>query len=173
MKKNLPQGLSLKEKRYIVPPNVDFSDGNGTATAGRVYLSLFDIRCPILADQISLVNGTTAAGNITVGIYGPLITEDTCFNSPLAANSASTAQAGTSRVQNIPLTSNTLLGTGRYYVAIEFSSASATYLQQLAITTFLTSQRYDRSGGYGALTDPCPVITSITQVPLLVIRNIL
>lgn len=178
MNLNPSHGNLNKERRYIYTyTSVIQNNSNATApTAARVYLSLFDIRSPILADQITIYNGGTAAGNVTVGIYGPLVIEDTCAGSPLAATSTSTAQTGTNQIQNIAFTFQTMLNPGRYYTAIEFSSVLATFWQNYGNDNFPGwMQYYARGGGYGALTDPCPTITNATSLamPISIVRNLI
>lgn len=172
---SIPQGIGIKERRYILP-YVNFPTASSfSPVAGRVYLELlYDIISPVAIDQISVVNGSAIAGSITVGIYGPLVTEDTCAGSPLIATSTSTAQSGTTKQQDIPIV-QTNLNTGRYYVAIEYSSTSAKFVGTPALPLNISAfaQFYDRSGGYGTLTDPCPTITSIPTVPMSIVRNAL
>jgi hypothetical protein len=130
-----------------------------TATAGRVMLALFEVTETCIADQIVFCNAATVAGNVIVGIYGPVVTEDTCEGAPVKVQSASTAQANVNVPQPITI-ADTVLTPGRYYAAIEFSDNTATYMRtgnQNQVTGFV--QLYDRSGGYGALTDPCPTPT--------------
>lgn len=138
---------------------------NQTFTAGRVYLVEFEVIAPVTVDQITWVNGTTAAGNVTVGIYGPLVTEETCAGAAVAVQSASTAQSGTSTPQSVSLTATTLQ-PGRYYIAIEGSDGTGTLMRQSAQQAQVTgwTQFYDRAGGYGALTDPCPAVTNSASV---------
>jgi hypothetical protein len=133
---------------------------SATPTAGRVYLNEFEVLQETTVEGMIIDNVATVAGNVTVGIYGPIATEETCNAAPLKATSASTAQSGTSVPQYIAFTAASKLAPGRYYMACEFSDATATFLRY---TTFVQvtgwTQYYDRGGGYGALTDPCPAPT--------------
>lgn len=146
-----------------------------TPTAGRVYLNEFEVTTPVAVDGISIVNVATAAGSVTVGVYGPIATEETCNAAVVVANSASTAQSGTATVgspQFIAFTGTVSLSPGRYYMASEFSDNTATFLRY---TTFVQvtgwTQYYDRSGGYGALTTPCPSpTTDQTVAPAMYLR---
>jgi hypothetical protein len=135
-------------------------------------MQLFEVDREVTVDAIAYVKGGTIAGNVRVGIYGPIPTEDTADAAPLAIESSSTAQsAGTNNMQLITITA-TRLRKGRYYVAIQSDDGTATYLRysNQNITTGF-SQFYDRSGGYGAFTDPCPTPTnSGSAMPYLSVR---
>jgi hypothetical protein len=130
-------------------------------TAGRVLLMMFEVQNTCIADAIIINNGTVVAGNVTVGIYGPVVTEDTCVGSTVIAQSASTAVAGTSQPQIISFSSATQLNPGRYYAAIEYSDSATMKYFRLQNAEQVTGfgQYYDRGGGYGALTATCPAIT--------------
>lgn len=145
--------------RWLIPYHTGIAATDQLATAGRVLLQLFETQQSVFADGVTIVNGTVAAGNVTVGIYGPITTEETCNGAPLLIESSSTATSGTSTAQTISLT-KTLLKPGRYYVAVEYSNAAHTYFRNTNATQIIGwAQYYDRGGGYGALTDPCPTIT--------------
>jgi hypothetical protein len=147
------------QHRWIKPYPVYGAVGTtAIAVAGRVYLSAFEISEATIVDGIQISNFATVAGNVTVGIY-KMIAEETTLNAVLIIESASTAQAGVSTGQLIPITA-TSLSIGRYYLAVEYSDATATY-GKINVSTVVKqwSQYYDRAGGYGALTNPCPATT--------------
>ena len=154
-----PSGAS--EIRWIKPSITNGTQStSGTLTAGRVHLNHFEVNYPVIVDAIAFYNFATVAGNITVGIYGPIPTEETCLNAPVLVQSASTAMAGANQRQVISLTPTTLR-PGRYYVAFETSDATATFGTGTSAGTIIEwIQYYDRGGGYGALTDPCPAVTN-------------
>jgi hypothetical protein len=158
--------------RWLYPHyggNAVATNNQASGTAGRHYLQLFDVAAPVTVDAIVLLNGTTAAGNVTAMIYGPLVTEEDCTGAPLAVASSSVAQTGTSVPQIIPL-ADTVLMPGRYYVGIEFSDVTGTFLRSSS-TSQVTgwAQTYDRGGGYGAPTNPAPACTnSSVNCPLRV-----
>lgn len=171
-------GIEIKRirkspSRWIAPFFGGFNITGATAnpTAGRVYLLLFEVLTPCIVDRITISNGGTVAGNVTAGIYGPISTEETCNNSAVLVQSASTALSGTNAGQDITIT-DTVLNPGRYYVAVEFSDATHLYGRnnnQNVVTG--SGQIYDRGGGYGALTNPCPAPTSTpTNMPLVRVR---
>lgn len=131
-----------------------------TFTVGRVLLMEFVVEKNCRVDQIVYVSGGTAAGSATVGIYGPISTRETPDGAALLVESSSTAQSGTNTPQPISITETTLV-PGLYYVALEGSDATGTYMRntnQTQVTGF--GAYYDRGGGYGALTNPCPATTA-------------
>jgi len=136
-----------------------------------VVTGVIDFGAFVNVDGIAISNAATIDGDIIVGIYGPVITEETATDLPLIVESAVTAHSGANTSQTITFTS-TSLNKGRYYAAIQFSSATATYnrtgnVRQVAGWTHL----YDRVGGFGALTDPCPTQTeSVSAMPGINIR---
>lgn len=149
-----------KEHRFITPFHFYPGIGGQAPTIGRVYLSLFEVDSAVTIDQVSFYI-VTANGNVTMGIYGPLTTEETAAGAPLAATTASTALSGTNGGQWISLTSSVVLQPGRYYLATEFSDGTATFgkIGSYPLNSGW-AQYYDRGGGYGALTDPCPATTA-------------
>jgi hypothetical protein len=144
-----------------------------TLTAGTVYLSLIEILETVTIDQIVWINGATVAGNVRVGIYGPVPTEETSNAAPVLYDSGDIAQSGTSAPQTHTLSTPKTLAPGRYYLALEVSDATATVLRHAnnaQVTGWL--QAYARGGGYGALTDPAPAPSSTTICPSLRLRCI-
>jgi hypothetical protein len=143
-----------------------------TATAGTVYLLLFQVESATVVDAVAFIKGSAAVGNVTVGIYGPIPTEETCLNAPVAVQSSSTAVAAGVNAPQVVTFQPTVLGPGRYYAAIEFDNNASTFMRgstQTQVTGW--TQTYARAGGYGALTDPCPTPTNTaTNVPGVLIR---
>jgi hypothetical protein len=134
-----------------------------TPTAGRVLLMLFEVNNPCYVDAVVYQVAGTSAGNVTAGLYRP-VTEDTAEGATVVVQSSSTAQGSINTPQTVTFTS-TYLAPGRYYTALEFSDATATYLRHTNASQITGwAQFYDRSGGYGALTDPCPSVTSSGSV---------
>jgi len=145
-------------RRYI-PSGATFGSGSSTTpTAGRVHLSQIQISSPVIATGITFTNVATIAGNVYVGIYA-----EGALNTPaggaLLATSISTAHAGANASQSIDFTAPINLSAGVYYLAIEFSDATATIVRG-GNTSFFPGalHSYDRGGGYGALTNPCPAV---------------
>lgn len=69
---------------------------------------------------VSILNGSAAAGNVTVILYDK--------DGVPVAQSASTAQSGTAAYQQIPFSAvYNAQGPGRYFVGVQFSSTSARF----------------------------------------------
>jgi len=77
------------------------------------------ILSPTLITKLWIANGTTAAGNLDVGIYDARGT--------LVVSSGSTAQSGTSTMQVLDIT-DTRLGLGDYYVCAVMDGVTGTSL---------------------------------------------
>src|SRR5574343_174620 len=170
--------LALKQdiiyEAWLAPFHGGFmiSTSSATATAGRVYLQEFEVLARQKLDAVVLTNQATVAGNVIVGIYGPVATQEVSTGLPLLVESSSTALSGVNSPQVITFSEITV-NPGLYYVAIEFSDATHTFTRQPSQTTMtgLTSY-YDRAGGYGALTNPTPTTTNnASAFPMLRIRG--
>lgn len=95
-----------------------------TANRG-LYLPIF-LPAPFLVASFFCLNGTTATGNIDMGLY--------TYDGALIVSKGSTAQSGTSAVQILSVTA-TLVAPGRYYMAISASSSSATFIARTPVVT--------------------------------------
>ncbi len=162
----------MPSQRWIKPYFYTVNASSQPATAGRVYLLESELTEDAIIDGVSYIIGSSIGGNVTVGLYGPISSEETCDGAPLVVQSESTAQAGiVNQDQLVPVISR-LVHAGRYYVAIEFDGAAATYNRNpnlVEVTGW--SQYFDRSGGYGALPTRCPPVTnSGSAFPLAKIR---
>lgn len=149
------------------------TDSSNTQTVARVYLHEIQIDNSVTVDGIRLHNFSTVAGNVTIGIYGPITIEDTPEGSSLVATTGSVAMNGANVAQFFPLISNVTLTIGKYYIGVEASDATATFGTVGTNGAELGGEEcyYDRGGGYGALTDPCPVTTiSTARVHWLLVR---
>jgi hypothetical protein len=135
---------------------------NATLVAGRVYLQLIHIPKAIKVDAIVVTSGsTTINGNLRVGIYGPVaLTTDTASGASLIVESASVAQAN--NAQTITFTETTLQA-GKYYLALQSDSSTGVYLRRSSnVSVLAMTGTYDRSGGYGAFTNPAPSFSAST-----------
>jgi hypothetical protein len=135
---------------------------NATLVVGRVYLQLIHIPKAIKVDAIVISSGSsTINGNLRVGIYGPVaLTTDTASGASLIVESASVAQAN--NAQTITFTETTLQA-GKYYLAFQTDSSTGIYLRRSSNVVVLNMTGfYDRSGGYGAFTNPAPSFTGST-----------
>lgn len=105
------------------------SNANGSSTAwpsaNRAMFVPIWLPGPFKLASFFCVNGSTATGNIDMGIYG---TDGT-----LIASKGSTAQSGTSTLQILTITA-VMLPPGRYYMAISASSTSTTFISRTPAT---------------------------------------
>ncbi len=161
--------------RYIKPYHGAWTIATTSATpvAGRVYLEQFEIENPSKVDGIYIYNVATAAGSCIVGIVGPIVADDTAGTAPVVAQGTATV-TGTNTAQLISLSTTPILVPGRYYACAEWSDVTCTFARHTNQQVVLGwTQRYDRGGGYGALTDPTPATTNDgSNMPMLTIRSI-
>lgn len=105
--------------------------GVGPATAAwpsasrAIFLPL-EIQESITVAYAGVNNGGTVSGNFDVGIYS--------FAGSLLVSSGSTAQAGTSDVQNVNL-ADTLLTPGVYYLALVLDNTTGTVIRWNSLST--------------------------------------
>ena len=107
------------------------SNGSSFAwpSANRALFVPIWLPAPFLLKSMFAVNGTTATGNIDLGVYG--------VDGSLIASKGSTAQSGTSTLQILSLTTPIILSPGRYFMAISASSTSATFIGRTPTTQIL------------------------------------
>lgn len=87
------------------------------SAANRAYYVPFSVFSPLTVVKMFVVNGGTASGNIDVGIYDA--------GGARLVSSGSTAQAGTSAVQEFNVT-DTILNPGLYYLACAMDNTTGT-----------------------------------------------
>jgi len=164
---------SKPKRRWLTPYLTTVASTSQAAAAiGRVYLMEFEVPTTVTVDAVAWENAATVTGNVTVGIYGPIITEETCAGAAVKVQSASTAVGSANTTQTIALTP-TVLTPGRYYVALEFDSTTTTFYRSASVTGGIIAgmaQTYDRASGYGALTNPCPAVTTGAIFPGIFVR---
>jgi hypothetical protein len=146
--------------KFILP--LTMPQATSTYTIGRVYLEEVEIpeNCTVYGIQFYCY--ATAAGNVTVGLYSQA-SEGVADNGVLLASSASTAVPGINQQVLVAFASATAVTAGRYFLAIEFSDNTNTCGKPNSITLCANICYYDRGGGYGALTNPCPVTTTLNS----------
>jgi hypothetical protein len=158
--------------RWLTPVHGGLASTSQTFTAGRVLLAQFVVPATCQVDGIAYIVGATSAGNVIGGIIGPVTrTGDTATAGVVAAQSSSTAQGTANATQTLTWTAVTLQ-PGVYYAALEGDNATGTYMRQPNQTQAPgIAATYDRSGGYGALTDPTPTSTTTgSAVPGIRVR---
>ena len=109
-------GPFLKSSGSTTSPMANAASASIEA-ANRVLYLPFTLGTVITAVQLFSLNGSTAAGNIDMGIY------DAAGNRRI--NIGATAQSGTSVVQAYDIT-DTLLEAGRYFLAVVMDGATGT-----------------------------------------------
>lgn len=100
-------------------------------SANRAYLIPFSIDAPFKVARVFAYNGGTASGNFDIGVYdryGGLIT-----------SIGSTAQSGTSSIQQVSIGSPPTLEPGIYCMAISRSNTTATNFRAAAPQNILTA----------------------------------
>lgn len=104
------------------------------ATADRIYLQqifLCGQNVPCKVDTLAITVGTTVAGSMTAGLYGPVGTSGTCANAALVSSSAQTVQAGSvGTPQVFTFTTTPTLQPDNYCLALHASSTGAFYRHQ-------------------------------------------
>lgn len=148
-------------KTWIVPWRAQSDRTRVASVAGRVYMIAVDVSHKVLIDQIHSALGAAVGGNAIVGIYRSSV--GTPEAQPLVYGSPSIATAGS--VVNHAV--NLILQPGQYFIATQVDGNVANCMQhppQVGFPMFAPSDTtlgcyYDRAGGYGLLTDPCPAVT--------------
>ena len=95
------------------------TNANNAVTANQLYLAVVQIPVACTLTGIAILNGGTAAGNLTVALFN-------AAGSSQLAVSASASQSGTFRGQQVPFTGTLAVTPGSYILASIFSSSSAT-----------------------------------------------
>lgn len=115
------------------PAGFGVSNSTRAVTANLLYLMTVQIPVAVTLTGLMIENGTTASGNILVGIYNSA-------GSSLLASSSSTAQGSPNTVQQIPFTGTYAAAAGTYVYAVLFSSSSATAAAGFAALTSTAAQ---------------------------------
>jgi hypothetical protein len=143
-----------------------------SAGAGRVYLALTEVPEDCHIDQLSYIVGTQAAGSVILGLYSLGTAEDTAAGGSVVVQSAITAQSTATLAPHSVAVTETFIRKGRYYTAFEISDVTGHYLRHANQHQVIGwGQFYDRGGGFGSLTDPCPAVTNTgSNLPMIAIR---
>jgi len=136
--------------------------------AGRVVISPIDASWPMTIDRIIYQVGTTSAGNVRIGLYREGAIADSPQGAALVVESASVAQSTAGYLQMVTI-ADTVLTPGQYFIGLQGDDVLGTFRSSSTGDTIIGSY-YDRGGGYGAFTDPCPTITAAAVVPFFMIR---
>jgi len=166
------KGYSLVFKRFWKPIYNSDVRATVTVTTARVYLIPIEVlvRCTVDRIMVHQYEGTVA-GNCRVGIYKDGTTPDLPDGGALVVESASVAKAGINQKQLITI-ADTVLEPGLYWLAYESDENTTIISSERGIFGIDPGHRYyDRGGGYGALTNPCPATTGGNiSCPFLLLR---
>lgn len=122
----------------VAPPSATFAynaSGINTCAAGGIvttqgtdttpsvtetYVAEINIPANTTVTGIAILNGSAAAGNVTVWLAGA--------TGVTVASSATTAQSGTAAYQRIPLSAPySAIGPGGYFIAVQFDNTGARF----------------------------------------------
>lgn len=103
---------------------------SATWIANRALYVPWYVMEPCTVSEVFWLNGATALGNVTVGVYGS--TSDLTPGSKLCA-CAATAQSGTSAIQTAAVT-DTAIPVGLNWIAIHGTSSTGTFFRQSYMT---------------------------------------
>lgn len=171
---NIEQGLidahaAALYARYLWGPLLPYLIASQAfGTAGRVYMIPIDVPWRITIDRIIYQVGIVGAGNVRLGIYREGATADSPAGADLVVESASVAQAGVNNIQMVTV-ADTVLTPGQYFSGIQGDNIAGTFYRSLDSGQVI-ARRYDRGGGYGAFTDPCPAVVADAGLPFLGLR---
>ena len=134
--------------------------------AGRVLLEPIIIPFTVTVEAIAFVI-FTQNGNVRVGIYPSSSDKPDALNALVDSGSVAVETTANSP-QEIAITA-TQLTAGLYYLALEADNAVAAFASinnTVETNAGAVRQRYyDRAGGYGAFTSPCPVTATTNLGP--------
>jgi len=149
-------------------PDAAFLGGttNLTPVVGRVYLAGLEVLARLRISALSSFFGAAYAGNLRLGVYKADVSGPP-DGGAVIYDSGSFAGGGATVVIH-QVIGEIILEAGRYYLAAEFDTATANVGNGVARCVILDSvgsskypsSYYDRGGGYGAFTTPCPATTS-------------
>lgn len=135
-------------------PPTTTSGTDTTPVITEEYVSEVFVPCNAPLTGVALLNGSAAAGNLTVILY------DSTGN--IVANSASTAQSGTAAYQQIPFaTAYQAKGPAKYFVGLQCSSTSARFRTHI-LGNFGAAKKTSQT--YGTLTTLTPPSTFTTAL---------
>lgn len=149
---------------------------------GRVFLNAIEVPVRMRVSGVRVYRGTVAAaGNhLTIGLY-----RNGALNKPDAAalidESVSTVFGAASLAQDINFAAEQILDPDLYWIGLEADAIAedliwvGRYASFVAGSAFDFARYYDRGGGYGAFTTPCPASTGTAYIWLthLIVKEVL
>lgn len=170
-------------KRYLISGVFDNSyvstASTQTGVAGRVYLCPITVPTLMTFDTIGCEVSTKgeAATTVTLGIYPS--SGDAPDGTAPSLSTTMAADGATAGFQEVTI-SDLQLVQGEYFAALETADTTIVVRKAGASagtatvtnTKFLSGCYYDRSGGYGALTNPCPATSMAASCRVLVFLSV-
>jgi hypothetical protein len=155
--------------RWVCPVHGGVASTSQKQTVARAHLVQVQLPVRASVDAVVYIVGSPAAGAVRAAIYGPLPTGvDTAAGLPLIVESASVTQGTANGFQAVAVAATTLL-PGRYYVALQFSSASGRFMRQSSVPQAPgLVQHFDVAGGYGPFPGTVPAVTEPVVTPVIV-----
>lgn len=168
----LTLSLAPNVRRYLwsAPPITEQISMN--FTVGRVFLKQIAVPWRTTIDRLIFQVGIQTAGNIYLALYGPEVAVDTPAGAPLIDYAGSVALAAVRCLQDEAMQVAThVLEPGIYWIGIEGGNIGGSwYGGRNCAGEIQPACRYDRAGGYGIPTDPCPAVTFLDAHPLVGMR---
>lgn len=125
-----PQGQNLRWLFTINGGDAVASQSNANQ-ANQVALSLVNVPQPVRVEALCYSVGSAGAGNVRLGLYGPITSEEEVVGSSLVVQTASTAQGSAFANQCISV-ATTSIPTGRYYIAYQADNTGGTFYRHPA-----------------------------------------
>lgn len=163
-------GYTTTYKRYLRPVFCYNANQTLTMGAGRVYLIPVEVERKMTIDRICVPLSFPAAGNIRVGVYAD--NGDTPVGAALIVESASVAK--TQNRQEVVI-ADTTLEAGLYWFGVQSDEGTTVLISEsdsFAIGGTLQGHFYDRVGGYGAFTTPCPGVGEFEKATVILSARI-
>jgi hypothetical protein len=139
---------SLGSAAHAQTSNMTNAVSSAWPSANLALFFPFYITHRITVQQLFMLNGATAAGNVDMGLY--------TLDGTRIISVGSTAQSGTNAIQAFSITS-TQLSAGTYYLAVAASSVSTTIFSR---TVFNSS--YSSTFGMAQMTSAFPLPATAT-----------
>lgn len=148
---DLRNALVKDRKMWFAPYQGGFAvaaTSNAAPASSTLLLHEFDITSVCVADGLAIIQGSgaTTADEFAFGIFGPVVTEDTATGTTKLVQATSTFNGVSANAATLIPFSSTTLNPGRYYVGLQFSTTSITYMRH--------SNQTQVAGWLGTMTVP-------------------
>lgn len=116
--------ITTLEQTYAIVGATPQLSSKAAGTSNYTILSPIYIPATMLVKKLGIYNGATATGNIQLGIYNRVLQKPNA----LLTSAPVVAQNGANEWQGVALSQDFWLPAGQYFLAILFTSATATYI---------------------------------------------